>query len=270
MSPIPKRFWCLWFQGENRAPYIVKQCLSSWRSKNPSWDIVVLDEDNIARYIDIDVQAMLRLGHSYALISDLVRLKVLLKYGGVWGDATTYCISPLDHWLIAHAKQGFFVFRDPGRDRLCSSWFIAASQGHFLIKEWLFLFQEVIASTRLAFKSYLPHYLLIKLLGRSARLSSFWVGLIKRGIFKIYPYYIVHYVFNYIYYHNVDVRECVERMSFFSANEPHYYLFKGLSSPAISSFEEHVESLASPLYKLSYKNMPEHIDGTVLDIVLRH
>ena len=42
--------------------------------------------------------------------SDLLRLYLLNKYGGVWVDSTNLCRRPLDDWLPSAARQGFFAF----------------------------------------------------------------------------------------------------------------------------------------------------------------
>ena len=42
--------------------------------------------------------------------SDLLRLYLLNKYGGVWVDSTNLCRRPLNDWLPSAASQGFFAF----------------------------------------------------------------------------------------------------------------------------------------------------------------
>lgn len=42
--------------------------------------------------------------------SDILRLYLLKKYGGVWVDATNLCRRPLDAWLPSAACEGFFAF----------------------------------------------------------------------------------------------------------------------------------------------------------------
>lgn len=66
--------------------------------------------------------------------SDLVRLDLLARHGGVWGDATCYCAVPLDSWLPAATSSGFFAFRcGPRGDRHIASWFLAASPSNAII-----------------------------------------------------------------------------------------------------------------------------------------
>ena len=59
--------------------------------------------------------------------SDLARMYLLMLHGGVYVDVDVFSVMPLDDWLGAVlAPAGFFVFSLAGRDRLVSSWFIAA------------------------------------------------------------------------------------------------------------------------------------------------
>ena len=69
-------------------------------------------------------------------LSDLVRLELLHRYGGVWGDATTVCAKPLDGWLNQYARHGFFAFDRPGPDRMISTWFLAAHKGSYIVERW--------------------------------------------------------------------------------------------------------------------------------------
>ncbi|NOE35823.1 hypothetical protein GS627_18960 [Ruegeria sp. HKCCD7318] len=139
---IPKIIWIYWNQGEEKAPEIVKHCIASWRNQNPAWEVHVLDENSVEKITvlthnpaDLPVQ-------SYA---DLLRLTLLNEYGGVWADATTYCLSPLDQWLPPLAQRGFFAFtwtrNDrwfiwPGVRRSLTNWFLAAEPKGNLISRW--------------------------------------------------------------------------------------------------------------------------------------
>ncbi|WP_164885808.1 capsular polysaccharide synthesis protein [Paenirhodobacter populi] len=131
---IPRILWIYWRQGEAQAPHVVRLCIASWRRLNPGWDIRVLDDASVAQYADIsDVPAHL----PPRFHADVLRLRLLARYGGVWTDATTYCHRPLDGWLPLLAGQtGFFVFGGPYHDRWFDNWFIAAHPDNPLIGRW--------------------------------------------------------------------------------------------------------------------------------------
>ena len=74
-----------WEQGEkNLKDKYNKMCIDGWRKLNPDWDVRVLDKKSAQKY----VPEIKKYGYlSIQQRSDLLRTKLLLKYGGVWADA---------------------------------------------------------------------------------------------------------------------------------------------------------------------------------------
>src|ERR1700748_2440425 len=102
---IPKTIWFLWLQGLDNAPLVVQKCYESWLKHNPYWTITFLDETNIRDFVSLpDVQI------TRQSLSDVLRINLLAKYGGIWVDATCYCVKPLDLWIDQYTTQGFFAF----------------------------------------------------------------------------------------------------------------------------------------------------------------
>ena len=46
--------YILWFQGFNNAPELVKRCVNSWKYYNPSWNIILIDNNNLINYINLN------------------------------------------------------------------------------------------------------------------------------------------------------------------------------------------------------------------------
>lgn len=136
---IPQKIWIYWDRGEENAPEIVKECIASWRAHNPGWDIQVLDSKTAAQIVELSHNPADLPVQSYA---DLLRLRLLRQQGGVWADATTYCLVPLDNWLPLAAQRGFFAFTWtkydswflwPGMRRSMTNWFLASEpEGEFI------------------------------------------------------------------------------------------------------------------------------------------
>lgn len=160
----------LWFQGWDRAPDLCLQMLETWRLYNPGWEIRTISRKEIpsllgesyAKYQNLRQHMSLgdKLGLSIeqrllyggpngdgiippASESDLLRLYLLVKYGGVWVDATNLCRRPLDAWLPRAAASGFFAFfgdsQSPehnGIPHIISSFLVSAPQ-HTLAVKWL-------------------------------------------------------------------------------------------------------------------------------------
>ena len=129
---IPKRIWFLWLQGYDEAPVLVQRCFKSWQQHNPEWELVFLQEDNLSDYVDLGLPAETMATLTRPLISDLVRLKLLAEYGGVWVDSTCYCKQPLDNWLGNYLDSGFFVFHQHDKERILTSWFMVSEPGNAL------------------------------------------------------------------------------------------------------------------------------------------
>lgn len=134
----PKIIWILWLQGIETAPQIVRACVSSWLRVNSSWTIHVLNRENLVDFLpDVrDSSSILSMQLSDATYSDIVRIELLSRYGGVWVDATCYCLQPLDQWLDGVMSEHFFAFERPAPSRMLSSWFLAVSQSSYIAHEW--------------------------------------------------------------------------------------------------------------------------------------
>lgn len=130
---MPRIIWIYWHQGEAEAPFIVRRCIETWRSRNPGWEVRVLCAQTVRDYVDMsDVPPGLPLRYS----ANLLRVRLMRDYGGVWTDATIYCHRPLDEWIWLHLTGGFFVFHNGGPDRFIESWFIASVPRHLLSRHW--------------------------------------------------------------------------------------------------------------------------------------
>jgi hypothetical protein len=110
----------------------------TWRRCNPGWELRLLAEADLPPLIgdDAGMQAIAGKQLPSEALSDVVRLSLLLRYGGVWADATTYCLRPLDDWLPPMLVSGFFAFTNFEPDRMIASWFLAAEPGNRLLEIW--------------------------------------------------------------------------------------------------------------------------------------
>ncbi|GFH26773.1 capsular polysaccharide synthesis, partial [Haematococcus lacustris] len=82
---MEKNVWLLWFSGWHTAPWLCKQVALSWRAYNPTWRVVLLDNTTLSTYVP-DLVLPLEAGAQAK--SDLLRLALLARHGGVWADAT--------------------------------------------------------------------------------------------------------------------------------------------------------------------------------------
>ncbi|BCN29019.1 capsular polysaccharide synthesis protein [Anaeromicropila herbilytica] len=103
--------WFCWLQGINEAPEVVKRCLESIRRNMKDKNIIILDQNNIFDYIELPDYIMEKwragiIGNAH--FSDLIRLELLIRHGGLWIDATVFCT---DTKLLEYIKdQPIFMF----------------------------------------------------------------------------------------------------------------------------------------------------------------
>jgi mannosyltransferase OCH1-like enzyme len=131
------KIWICWFQGYEQAPELVKTTISSVRKNLPNYEVIVLTDENISQYAHFPnaIIEKRRAGKiSAAHYSDLLRVELLCRYGGMWVDATVLCTtSNIPDYI---SKADLFVYKSldmTGLDlepTVCSSWFIAAKSNH--------------------------------------------------------------------------------------------------------------------------------------------
>ena len=92
-------YFC-WLQGEENLPPIVRCCYNSLKQNAGHYKIVFVDEKNFSDYVDIAPHIMdkFRAGKiSQAHFSDILRVNLLERYGGLWLDSTILVTEPLEN-----------------------------------------------------------------------------------------------------------------------------------------------------------------------------
>jgi hypothetical protein len=128
------------------APELVKKCHANLECYLEGKSIIVIDEGTLGQYVtlpDIIVERWKKHQIPAALYSDIIRLELLIKYGGTWIDSTVLCkgtsfrfqgeIHSIQEYL--DADLFLFQFRKPTENtfRGISNWFITARAGHPLL-----------------------------------------------------------------------------------------------------------------------------------------
>lgn len=139
-EPIPKKIWICWFQGEENAPDIVKMCIASIRRNLSEYDINVVTENNIKKFVNFPKYIIEKYRNGYITkthYSDLIRLELLEQYGGIWIDATVLCESRTLVDTLYEDNIDLFMFKDLfALDSYVavSSWFICARKQNLFLK----------------------------------------------------------------------------------------------------------------------------------------
>ena len=102
---IPKIIHYCWFGGKP-LPDEAKRCIKSWKKYCPDFKIIKWNEDNF----DLSLYKYTKQAHEnkkWAFITDVVRLYVLVNYGGIYMDTDVEVLKPLDRFLPLNAFSGF-------------------------------------------------------------------------------------------------------------------------------------------------------------------
>lgn len=91
-----KYIWVFWYQGLAKAPELVKRCVESIQKYKQDYEVVILEKDNILKYIELPKEILQKVEKGIITIthfSDILRMGLLSKHGGIWVDATCLITS---------------------------------------------------------------------------------------------------------------------------------------------------------------------------------
>lgn len=135
------KVWICWFQGMENAPELVQRCYQSVKENLKSKDIVLITSANMNEYVqfpDYIIEKWKSGAITHTHLTDLLRLELLIKYGGMWLDATVLCSSPEADIPRYFFDSDLFFFQSlkPGRDGKAtyfSSWLISAKTNNKIL-----------------------------------------------------------------------------------------------------------------------------------------
>ena len=187
-----KTIYILWFQGFNNAPDIVKKCVASWKYYNSDWNIILLDDTNIIKYVNLKnyISDIYNKSIEKCHLSDIIRCILLKSYGGLWVDATTFCNKSLRDWLPNYINNGFFAFDKPGPDRLISNWFLYAEKNNYIIDKWCNTTIEYYTTNNKAHTYFIHHYLFGDLYNSDNTFKEHWDKVLKLSANGNGPHYL--------------------------------------------------------------------------------
>ena len=138
LNKSSNKVWVCWFQGLEHAPSIVKKCYESLKNNLVNREIILLTAENFLDYVQFP-EYIIEKWHSgiitHAHMTDLLRLELLIKYGGTWIDATVFCSRKENEIPAFYFESDLFVYQclKPGRDGhsyINSSWYMNAKSNN--------------------------------------------------------------------------------------------------------------------------------------------
>ena len=122
---IPKKLHIVWVGDESKRP---NNCINTWRTHNPDWDIEVWGNDRLtstswrnAKHLQ-DMWKVELNG-----VADLMRYEILYEHGGFAVDADSVCVKPLEDWLL-NATEFTCWENEHARPGLLAAGYLAAQK----------------------------------------------------------------------------------------------------------------------------------------------
>ena len=158
ISPI----WICWWQGENAMPEIVKVCYQRILKFAGNHPVLLVTLDNYKEYVNFNPKVISKFENKELLpahLADLLRLKLLDSYGGLWLDATIFLSRPLDENVF---EYDFYSLSNDCKNHISVSNFrwcsfvLGCKKGNPLMHSLAVAFEKYIAQ-----ESCFIHYLVI-------------------------------------------------------------------------------------------------------------
>lgn len=135
------KIWICWFQGREQAPELVQKCIALAEGIFSNREVIVIDDNNFQKYADFPDYIVEKYNNGIITkthLSDLLRVAVLTKFGGLWLDATVLCTANEVPDYVNEVP--LFVYKEVCLDRtdtppiVASSWMIYSCKNNDIIK----------------------------------------------------------------------------------------------------------------------------------------
>ena len=236
-APESHIIWWMWLQGSAQAPPLVRKCLQSVRqfAEKNGFQVVELNATNLFDYVQLPEIIVKKWKSGQMLsahFSDMCRIDLIANRGGIWIDSTVLLTGVLEEEILA--SDAFFYrasFLDESETKM-SNWFLyARTAGNLFYQS---LYQSML---------------------------NFWKS-------ERYPcdYFVFHLIAALLIESGKFQKE-LDEMPYYTNTYP-TLLQHELNKPFQ---EDKFRSIISktPVHKLTYKGLNEHIEGTFLSFLLK-
>lgn len=106
IKPKEKQVWIFWWQSIEKAPQIVQICYKSILKNFKGGKVILITEQNYKDYTDIPqtvIDKLKRGRFSLTHFSDILRVSLLSKNGGLWLDSTIFLPSEIPSEFFEHS-----------------------------------------------------------------------------------------------------------------------------------------------------------------------
>ena len=96
---IPKQIWICWWDGIAAMPPLVRACYNSVLKYANGFKITVITKENYTNFLSLDNHLIEKVRHGIITVthlSDIIRMLLLSRYGGLWLDATVLVTNDIN------------------------------------------------------------------------------------------------------------------------------------------------------------------------------
>lgn len=115
-APNDGPVWVFWWQGNAQMPALVRFCFENLKKQIPAnRRLILLHKDNYREFTDIPEYIIRKLEMGIMNLthfSDIVRMSLLAKHGGLWIDSTVFVSSSIPDFIF---EQPYFSGKEPWR-----------------------------------------------------------------------------------------------------------------------------------------------------------
>ena len=134
--------WVFWWNGFDNMPPVCKACFNSvLKYKKENFKVCFIDKDNYLDYADLPQHIIDKHNNgiiSHTHFSDILRVTLLSKWGGLWLDASVFLTDVIPDYVY---NSDLFVFKGYNFKNInceedgsnISSWFIYSNKNHPLV-----------------------------------------------------------------------------------------------------------------------------------------
>ena len=131
-NEVPKIIWSYWDTED--VPEIVKLSIKTWEKNSPQYKINFMNKKNIEDIISLPENWKTLKPYRQ---SDIIRLHLLEKYGGVWMDSSIILLEDIDKFISKNDITFFITPRSSFSNPVFENWFISAPPNNKIIKMWV-------------------------------------------------------------------------------------------------------------------------------------
>lgn len=215
---LPKIIWTYWSGAKSPC---AKACQKSWKDNTSKFIVNELDKNSVKEYIPDFPEVPP--GVPIQLITDLIRLTLLERFGGMWMDYTVLLTQPVD-WVTDTLKSNecealAFYNEHPSHYRrdlqrpIIENGLIAARPQSMFITRWRELFEECILSGR-----YLTYF----------REKSHYDSLVSN--FLMHDQNLIDYLACYVAAQSVMLESDNYRLALINSEDEYYHYFYATGS----------------------------------------